>query len=171
MTLQDQGATTTLRTRASVRVALLAAAVVASLAVLVWQGVVWRDATTEAEARTAVAAVARDQVDDFVNFTPADVDARMEAIRDRSDDRFADQVEDFAGTFAANVRDGGVTTTGEVVGVGVRDLQADSASVLVAATAAIAMPDAEAIESVHRVQVDLRRDGDDWKVTNMEFVQ
>lgn len=150
--------------------ALLVALVAASV-------VVWRTAPTVDEDLTAahheVAAAARSEALAFLTVDHRDMDPLIDAV-------LAGATGDFERKYAAQrdrlVREAvrtEATSTGEIVALGVGDLEATRATVVVAANSSVTNTGTggEAEMRYYRLRLDLVREGGRWLASDVRFVR
>lgn len=149
--------------------------IAAALAATGWQAAAWSADRRHDDRRAAAVEVAKAVVVDLTTMTPATVHDRLQAIKGRlADGPFKKQFVGFATTFADEVGKGKLTSAGKVVGAAVMAYSDDRASVLVASTSEVRQStanDVEPTERYWRFKVALKRVGDTWLISRMEFVQ
>ncbi len=124
-------------------------------------------------AQQQVARAARAEALAFLTVDHADMDPLIDAVLAGATGEFA---EEYASQRRRLVREAvrtEATSTAEVVALGVGDLDADSASVLVAANSTVTnnRTDGEGEVRYYRLRLDLVREDDRWLTSRMEFVR
>lgn len=146
-------------------------ALVATIAALVRSGPVVDEELTEAQRQ--VAAAARTEALAFLTVDHQNMDPLIDAV-------LAGATGDFKKQYAAQrkrlVREAKRTeaiSTGEIVALGVGDLDADSAVVLVAANSDVSNigTGADPQTRYYRLRLDLVRRGDRWLTRDVQFVR
>jgi Mce-associated membrane protein len=152
--------------------ALALAAVVALLvAVVVVFGIRVVEHQRDDAARTEATAAARQTVQDFISLTAATIDRDLERVSDGATGDFGDEFERGKAQVKDVVVKNKVRQTGKVLDAAVVSSDRDSALVLVVADATTYNVNAPKGQLRHfRVQVDLAKVGDDWRVSTLKFV-
>ena len=103
----------------------------------------------------------------------ARVDPLIDAVLAGATGDFAEQYESQRDTLTSEAIRTEATSTGEVVALGVGDLDDDSATVLVAANSTVTNTSTGSKGQVHyyRLRLDLVREGERWLTSNVEFVR
>lgn len=121
----------------------------------------------------AVSAVttASDQVEGLLTLDPATVDQTLETLAARTTGDFRRQFEALVQTFGTVVRQGKVSTKGEINSAGLIDLADDRANVLVASSAAVSNSQTKTpTPRSYRMKVGLQWVEGAWLVSGIEFV-
>ena len=157
-----------MRRLAAVAALLLTVALLAATGFMVGQQ---RRAQAEEHARAEFAAAARQAVISLMSIDHADPEDSVRRIVDNSTDPFRAEFQSATDDFIKVSRDAKVTTTVTADAAAVRSMTGDSAVVLVAASSTVTPADGTAEPPRSwRLSVDLRRDGDQIKMSNVEFV-
>ena len=150
---------------------------VALVALLVAIGLVVtsRDAVDDdlTSAQREVAEAARVEALAFLTVDHTDMDPLIDAVLAGATGDFAEQYESQRDTLTSEAIRTEATSTGEVVALGVGDLDDDSATVLVAANSTVTNTSTGDKGQVryYRLRLDLVREGERWLTSNMEFVR
>ena len=150
-------------------VALVALLVAIGL-VVTSQDAVDDDLTT---AQREVAEAARVEALAFLTVDHTDMDPLIDAVLAGATGDFAEQYESQRDTLTSEAIRTEATSTGEVVALGVGDLDDDSATVLVAANSTVTNTSTGDKGQVryYRLRLDLVREGERWLTSNVEFVR
>jgi Mce-associated membrane protein len=149
----------------------------ALVALLVAIGVVAtsRDAVDDelTAAQREVAAAARAEALAFLTVDHTDMDPLIDAVLAGATGDFAEQYASQRDTLTSEAIRTRATSTGEVVALGVGDLDDDSATVLVAANSTVTNKStgAEGQVRYYRLRLDLVREGGRWLTSNVQFVR
>lgn len=124
------------------------------------------------ERHQQVAAAAEELTLAFLRVDHRDMDPLMDAVLDGATGDFKQQYADKRETLAEEAARNKSVSTGEVVALGVGDLDDDSAQVFVAANSLVSNTSTNGTEQprYYRLQLDLVREGDRWLTTNVQFV-
>jgi Mce-associated membrane protein len=165
--------------RRGVRWPLVAAGIVALLvivAVLGFAGNMWwqhREAQAQQHRSAEFAAAARQGVVNLMSLDYTHAQETVQRVIDDSTGKFKSNFEDGSGDLIKALTDAKVITKVTVNNTAVESMDRDSATVLVAATSQRTGPDAPKEDQqprVWRVVVSLVREGDQLKVSDVEFV-
>ena len=150
-------------------VALVALLVAIGL-VVTSQDAVDDDLTT---AQREVAEAARVEALAFLTVDHTDMDPLIDAVLAGATGDFAEQYESQRDTLTSEAIRTEATSTGEVVALGVGDLDDDSATVLVAANSTVTNTStgSEGQVRYYRLRLDLVREGERWLTSNVQFVR
>jgi Mce-associated membrane protein len=149
----------------------LAVATVALLAGGTVLGLALRDHDRTERHRAEAVQVARQQVLNLTTLDHRRIDDQLDQLLGDSTGDFRTQFKAMFATFADTVRKGQVSATGVVAEAGVVRIDESSARVVVASSAQVTNTEATTPETrQYRMAVDLRREGDRWLVSGMEFV-
>ena len=150
-------------------VALVALLVAIGL-VVTSQDAVDDDLTT---AQREVAEAARVEALAFLTVDHTDMDPLIDAVLAGATGDFAEQYESQRDTLTSEAIRTEATSTGEVVALGVGDLDDDSATVLVAANSTVTNTSTGDKGQVryYRLRLDLVREGERWLTSNVQFVR
>ncbi|MGE2734697.1 hypothetical protein [Mycolicibacterium vaccae] len=155
--------------RVAVVVALAAVvAMTATTGYLVWNHQQQRD---EARARAEYAAAAKQVAVTLMSVDANDPDGGVNRILDNSVDPFRADFQSAAEDFVKVTKDAGVTTKATATAAAVKSATPDKAVVLVTATSTVT--DADGVTEPPRswrLSVELQRDGDRIKMSNVEFM-
>lgn len=144
---------------------------------LVAVGLVWSSrGDVDAGLSTAqreVAAAARAEAVAFLTVDHEDMDAVVDAVLAGATGDFAEQYAAQRDTLVSEAERTEATSTGEVVALGVGDLDDDSATVLVAANSTVTNSGtgAEGQVRYYRLRLDLVREDGRWLTSAVEFVR
>ena len=129
------------------------------------------DALTDAQQE--VARAARTEALAFLTVDHTDMDPLIDAVLEGATGDFAEQYESQRDTLTSEAIRTEATSTGEVVALGVGDLDDDSAVVLLAANSTVAnkKTGSEGQVRYYRLRLDLVREGDRWLTSNVRFVR
>ena len=150
---------------------------VALVALLVAIGLVVtsRDAVDDdlTTAQREVAEAARVEALAFLTVDHTDMDPLIDAVLAGATGDFAEQYESQRDTLTSEAIRTEATSTGEVVALGVGDLDDDSATVLVAANSTVTNTSTGDKGQVryYRLRLDLVREGERWLTSNVQFVR
>lgn len=124
-------------------------------------------------AQREVAAAARAEAVAFLTVDHEDMDAVVDAVLAGATADFAEQYAAQRDTLVSEAERTEATSTGEVVALGVGDLDDDSATVLVAANSTVTNSGtgAEGQVRYYRLRLDLVRDDGRWLTSAVEFVR
>ena len=124
-------------------------------------------------AQREVAEAARVEALAFLTVDHTDMDPLIDAVLAGATGDFAKQYESQRDTLTSEAIRTEATSTGEVVALGVGDLDDDSATVLVAANSTVTNTSTGSKGQVHyyRLRLDLVREGERWLTSNVEFVR
>ena len=150
-------------------VALVALLVAIGL-VVTSQDAVDDDLTT---AQREVAEAARVEALAFLTVDHTGMDPLIDAVLAGATGDFAEQYESQRDTLTSEAIRTEATSTGEVVALGVGDLDDDSATVLVAANSTVTNTSTGDKGQVryYRLRLDLVREGERWLTSNVQFVR
>lgn len=125
-----------------------------------------------AERHREVAEAAEELTLAFLRVDHRDMDPLMDAVLDGATGEFKQQYADKRETLVEEAARNESVSTGEVVALGVGDLDEDSAQVFVAANSMVSNKSTDGTEQprYYRLQLDLVREGDRWLTTNVQFV-
>ena len=120
-----------------------------------------------------VAAAARTEALAFLTVDHRNMDPLVDAVLAGATGEFKKQYADQRARLVKEAKRTGATSTGEVVALGVGDMDADSATVLVAANSDVSnnRTGGEPQTRYYRLRLDLVRDGDRWLTNNVQFVR
>jgi Mce-associated membrane protein len=170
----DQGATAETRRRVrlpGLPVLALAVTTTVLLAGGTVLGLALHDHHRAERQRAEAVQVARQQVLNLTTLDHRRIDDQLDQLLGDSTGDFRTEFEAMVATFADTVRKGRVNATGVVAETGIVRIDEESARVIVASSAQVTNTAATAPESrQYRMAVDLRREGDRWLVSGMEFV-
>jgi len=150
---------------------VLLVALVAAVVVLV------RSAPAVDEDLTAdqreVAAAARTEALAFLTVDHRNMDPLVDAVLAGATGEFKEQYADQRARLVREAKRTGAISTGEVVALGVGDMDADSATVLVAANSDVSnnRTGEKPQTRYYRLRLDLVREGDRWLTNNVQFVR
>ncbi len=124
-------------------------------------------------AQREVAAAARAEAVAFLTVDHEDMDAVVDAVLAGATGDFAEQYAAQRDTLVSEAERTEATSTGEVVALGVGDLDDDSATVLVAANSTVTNSGtgAEGQVRYYRLRLDLVREDGRWLTSAVEFVR
>lgn len=146
--------------------------VLALAGLLVWQALVLRTDRRDDDRLADAVAVAKAQVLDITTLDSDTVDAKLQAMSERTSGDFKDQVTAIAETFIKIVREKKIKVVGRIDGAGASSSSGRDATVLVASTAIVTESGkATPTTRTYRIRVNLARSGGAWKINGMEFVQ
>ena len=120
-----------------------------------------------------VAAAARTEALAFLTVDHRNMDPLVDAVLAGATGEFKKQYADQRARLVKEAKRTGAISTGEVVALGVGDMDADSATVLVAANSDVSnnRTGDEPQTRYYRLRLDLVRDGDRWLTNNVQFVR
>ena len=124
-------------------------------------------------AQREVAEAARVEALAFLTVDHTDMDPLIDAVLAGATGDFAEQYESQRDTLTSEAIRTEATSTGEVVALGVGDLDDDSATVLVAANSTVTNTStgSEGQVRYYRLRLDLVREGERWLTSNVQFVR
>jgi Mce-associated membrane protein len=130
-------------------------------------------AQEEQERYGEVLAAARDVVEAFVNIDYRDAQESIDAVAAGATGDLAEQYDSSAEGVVQQLERERSVIDGEVLWAGVSDLDADSATVLVATAGTVQnrSTGGEPVDRTFRLELDLQRVGDAWLASNLEFVR
>jgi Mce-associated membrane protein len=119
-----------------------------------------------------VLTAARQEIEAFVNIDYRDAQASIDAVAKGATGDFAKQYDTSTKDVVKLLTDAKSVMDGKVVWAGVVDLDSDSATVIVATSGTVAntSSDNKPVARQFRIKLDLVREGDAWKTSNVEFV-
>lgn len=162
------------RRRPRIRTVSFASALLCSAAMLGGSGyIVWTHhaATQEQHARAEYAAAAKQAVVTLMSIDFNDPQAGVQRIIDNSVDPFRAEFEGAADDFVKVATDAKVTTKATANAAAVQTATAESAVVLVSASSTVTnAAGAQEAPRSWRLTVDLKREGDQIKMSKVEFV-
>ncbi len=120
-----------------------------------------------------VAAAARTEALAFLTVDHRNMDPLVDAVLAGATGDFKKQYADQRARLVKEAKRTGAISTGEVVALGVGDMDADSATVLVAANSDVSnnRTGDEPQTRYYRLRLDLVREGDRWLTNNVQFVR
>ena len=120
-----------------------------------------------------VAAAARTEALAFLTVDHRNMDPLIDAVLAGATGDFKEQYADQRARLVREAKRTDAISTGEIVALGVGDLDADSATVLVAANSDVSnnRTGEEAQTRYFRLRLDLVREGDRWLTSNVQFVR
>jgi Mce-associated membrane protein len=124
-------------------------------------------------AQREVADAAGAEAVAFLTVDHRDMDPLIDAVLDGATGDFAEQYESQRERLTSEAVRTEATSSGEVVALGVGDLDDDSATVLVAANSTVTNTSTgrEGEVRYYRLRLELVRAGDRWLTSNVEFVR
>ena len=124
-------------------------------------------------AQREVAAAARAEALAFLAVDHRDMDPLIDAVLAGATGEFAEEYEAQRDRLAREAMRTRATSTGEVVSLGVGEMDDDSATVLVAANSTVTNTSTgnEPQVRYYRLRLDLVREGDRWLTSDVEFVR
>ena len=124
-------------------------------------------------AQREVAAAARAEALAFLTVDHRDMDPLVDAVLAGATGDFKEQYAAQRETLSSEAERTEATSTGEVVALGVGDLDDDSATVLVAANSTVTNTGTggEGQARYYRLRLDLVREGDRWLTSDVQFVR
>ena len=124
-------------------------------------------------AQREVAEAARAEAVAFLTVDHRDMEPLVDAVLDGATGDFAEQYASQRERLTSEAVRTEATSTGEVVALGVGDLDDDSATVLVAANSTVVNTSTDSSGQVryYRLRLDLVREGERWLTSNVEFVR
>ena len=151
-------------------VAVLCSAVMVAAGALIWSG--HRDALRDQQNRAEFAAAAEQVAVTLMSVDFGDPQAGAQRILDNAVDPIRSEFESTTGDFVKLSADAQVTTKAVANAAAVQSISGDTAVVLVAATSTVTTAEgvAEAPRS-WQLKLDLQRDGDRIKMSEVEFLQ
>jgi Mce-associated membrane protein len=154
-------------------VALLLGCAVVFGGVLVQQERQDRQDSSADQARYGdVLAAARQEIEAFVNIDYTNAQESIDAVAAGATGDFAKQYDTSTKDVVKILTRAKSVMKGEVLWAGIVDADSDSASVIVATTGTVAntSTDNKPVARQFRIKVDLVREDDAWKTSNVEFV-
>jgi len=129
-------------------------------------------ATADQERYGDVLAAARQEIEAFVNIDYRDAQKSIDAVAAGATGDFAKQYDTSTKDVVQILTRAKSVMDGKVLWAGVVDADKDSATVIVATTGTVSntQTDNKPVARQFRIKVDLVREGDDWKTSNVEFV-
>ena len=129
-------------------------------------------ASAEQERYGDVLAAARKEIEAFVNIDYTDAQSSIDAVAAGATGDFAKQYDTSTKDVVKILTRAKSVMEGKVLWAGVVDVDSDSASVVVATTGTVANTSTEnkPVARQFRIKVDLVREDDAWKTSNVEFV-
>lgn len=120
-----------------------------------------------------VAEAARAEAVAFLTVDHTDMDPLIDAVLAGATGDFAKEYADQRATLKKQARRSEATSVGEVVSLGVGDLDETSATVLVAANTSVTnkLTEGSAQTRYYRMQLDLVLEDGQWLTTHLEFVR
>ncbi|MDQ2708223.1 MAG: hypothetical protein M3Z25_11545 [Actinomycetota bacterium] len=145
------------------------------LVVLLVAGVglfVYDHQVTSADAERAVAVdTARQVATNLTTITSDSAAGQIDALSKASTGSFKDQIVDYSAIFQAVVKQGNVASRGTITAAGIEKLAGDSASALVTVSALLTSGQVpQGLPRSYRLLISLQRNGNDWLVSNVDFV-
>lgn len=124
-------------------------------------------------AQREVAAAARTEALAFLTVDHRSMDPLIDAVLAGATGDFKQQYADERARLVRQAKRSKAVSTGEIVALGVGDLDADSATVLVAANSDVSntQTDNRPQTRYFRLRLDLVREGERWLTSNVEFVR
>ncbi|MCW2739405.1 MAG: hypothetical protein JWN97_4049 [Nocardioides sp.] len=124
-------------------------------------------------AQREVAEAARAEALAFLTVDHTDMDPLVDAVLAGATGDFAEQYESQRDMLTSEAIRTKATSTGEVVSLGVGDVDDGSATVLVAANSTVTntSTDSEGQVRYYRLRLVLVREGDRWLTSTLEFVR
>lgn len=121
----------------------------------------------------AVAEAARTEAIAFLTVDHTDMAPLIDAVLAGATGDFAEQYESQRDTLTSEAIRTEATSTGEVVALGVGELDTDSATVLLAANSTVTNTStgSEGQVRYYRLRLDLVREGERWLTSNVQFVR
>jgi Mce-associated membrane protein len=149
--------------------------VLAGLLVAIGLQVASRESVDEdlTAAQQEVAQAARTEALAFLTVDHEDMGPLIDAVLDGATGAFAEQYESQRDRLTSEAVRTEATSTGEVVALGVGDLEDDSATVLIAANSTVTNTSTgdEGQVRYYRLRLDLVRQDDRWLTSNVQFVR
>ena len=129
-------------------------------------------AAAEREQDGEVLAAARQEVEAFVNIDYTKAQESIDAVAAGATGDFAKQYDTSTKDVAKTLTRARSVMEGKVLWAGIVDSDKDSASVIVATSGTVANASTanKPVARQLRLKVDLVREGDAWKTSNVEFV-
>lgn len=146
------------------------ATLVALGAVLGWLGFRLEDTRREHQHEAVLVEAARQGALNLTTVDYAHVDADVQRILDSATGDFRADFDQRAQPFIDVVRQAKSKTTGTVTAAGLESIDGDQARVLVAVSVKTFGEQADPEPRRWRLRVDVQRDGDQVKVSNVQFV-
>ncbi len=142
-----------------------------AIGVVVTQGESTDDGLTA--SHRAVAEAARTEALAFLTVDHTDMEPLIDAVLAGATGDFAKQYESQRDKLTSEAIRTEATSTGEVVALGVGELDTDSATVLIAANSTVTNSSTgdEGQVRYYRLRLALDREGDRWLTSNLEFVR
>ena len=150
---------------------VLLVALVAAIIVFVRSGPAVDEQLTAAQRE--VAAAARTEALAFLTVDHRNMDPLIDAVLAGVTGDFRRQYAEERARLVRRTKRTNAVATGEVVALGVGDLDADSATVLVAANSDVSNTQTgdEPQTRYFRLRLDLVREGEQWLTSNVQFVR
>ena len=129
-------------------------------------------AAAEQERYGDVLAAARKEIEAFVNIDYTEAQESIDAVAAGATGDFAKQYDTSTKDVVKILTQAKSVMKGEVLWAGVVDADSDSASVIVATSGTVANTSTgnKPVARQFRIKVDLVREDDAWKTSNVEFV-
>jgi Mce-associated membrane protein len=155
------------------RVAIGAAVAVGMLLVAAnaWLLVLNRSQTSEQDTRAEAVAMARQWAVNLITVDPTHANESYTQLRQGATGPLAEQLGGQSGTFVAAIQQANVISTGTVTEAGISAFGGGTAKVLLVARSRVSngqVPQGE--ERQYRMLLTLREHGDQWLVSNLDFV-
>ncbi len=132
------------------------------------------DSRAEALSRQyeTVTAAATAQTEAFLTVDYKDMDPLIEKVLDGATGTFEEQYEKGKADLKASTQRSQAVSSGEVLSVGVADIDADNAVVLVAADSEVTngSTQGKAQPRYYRLELTMVRQGDRWLTSDLQFV-
>ncbi len=131
----------------------------------------WNEETPEAPYG-AVSAAARAQTKAFLTVDYQDMDPLIEKVLDGATGTFKAEYEQGKANLKASAQQSQAVSTGEVLSVGINDIDEDNAVVLVAADSEVSNKSTQgkAQPRYYRLELTMVRKGERWLTSNLQFV-
>jgi Mce-associated membrane protein len=153
---------------AAAAAAVVLVALVAAAGFLAWAG---HQATAERDREAEFAAAARQGVVNLMSLNYTTTDEDLQRLIDSTTGEFRADFEKSRDSFKAVMNESKVITEADVKATAVEKMTEDTATVLVAATSKVSNVAAkEQQPRAWRLSIDLARDGDQIKMSKVEFV-
>jgi Mce-associated membrane protein len=159
-----------LQSIAAAAAALLTVALLVATGAMIWQH---RQVGQERQRTAEYAAAARQGVINLMSIDYATAQDSVQRVLDGSTGRFRDNFAETADDFVAALQDEKIVTTATVNDAAVKSMTADGAVVLVSATSrreGKQAPEDQQQPRLWRITMNLVRDGDQIKMSSVEFV-